>query len=161
MSVFFIRYHPVSKKRTWFVTQIQIMTKKSSTYTQGDYSGLLSLRHKHLYPSVPPFWEKIADVRISWKKFILLSQRRMWLVTQIHVITKKSSTYTQGDYSGLSYDINIYNPEFHRFEKKLLMSVFFIRYHPVSKKRTWFVTQIQIMTKKSSTYTQGDYSGLL
>ena len=87
-------------------------------------------------------------------------KKRTWFVTQIQIITKKSSTYNQRDYSGLSYDINIYNPEFHRFEKKLLMSVFFIKYRPVSKKRTWFVTQIQIITKKSSTYTQGDYSGL-
>ena len=37
------------------------------------------------------------------------------------VITKKSSTYTQGDYSGLSYGINIYIPECDSFEKKLLM----------------------------------------
>ena len=95
-----------------------------------------------------------------FKKYRSLSKKRTWFVTQIQIITKKSSTYTQGDYCGLPYDINIYNPEFHRFEKKLLMSVFFTRYRPVSKKRTWFVTQIQIITKKSSTYTQGDYSGL-
>ena len=76
-------------------------------------------------------------------------KKRTWFVTQIQIITKKSSTYNQRDYSGLSYDINIYNPEFHRFEKKLLMSVFFTRYRPVSKKRTWFVTQIQIITKKA------------
>ena len=140
-----------AKKRTWFVTQIQIITKKSSTYT---YSGLsydiniyiesTVLRKNCLCPRYRPGGKK-----------------RTWFVTQIQIITKKSSTYTQGDYSGLSYDINIYIPEFHRFEKKLLMSVFFTRYRPVSKKRTWFVTQIQIITKKSSTYTQGDYSGLL
>ena len=51
---------------------------------------------------------------------------RMWLVTQIHVITKKSSTYTQGDYSVVSYDINIYNQEFHLFEKKIAyVSIFY------------------------------------
>ena len=54
---------------------------------------------------------------------------------QIQIITKKSSTYTQGDYCGLSYYINIYIPELHRFDKKLLMSEFFTKYRPVSKKK--------------------------
>ena len=40
---------------------------------------------------------------------------------QILIITEKRSTYTQGDYSGLSYDINIYTPPLRHFEKKLLM----------------------------------------
>ena len=105
-------------------------------------------------PAFHRFEKKLLMSGFLERNSFLLSQRRTWLVTQIHVITKKSSTYTQGDYSGLSYDINIYIPEFHRFEKKLLMSAFFTKYRPVSKKRTWFVTQIQIITKKSSTYTQ-------
>ena len=64
------------------------------------------------------------------------------------------------DYSGLSYDINIYTPAFRQFEKKLHMYAFFTKYRPVSKKGTWFVTQIRIITQKRSRYTQGDYSGL-
>ena len=102
---------------------------------------------------MPPFWEKIAYVSIFFTKYRPGGKKRTWFVTQIQIITKKSSTYNQRDYSGLSYDINIYIPEFHRFEKKLLMSVFFTRYRPVSKKRTWFVTQIQIITKKKARHT--------
>ena len=158
MSVFFTRYRPVSKKRTWFVTQILIITKKSSTYTKGEYSGL-SYDINIYIPGFHRFEKKLL-MSVFFTKYRPVSKKRTWFVTQIQIITKKSSTYTQGDYSGLSYDINIYNPEFHRFEKKLLMSVFFTRYRPVSKKRTWFVTQIQIITKKSSTYTKGEYSGL-
>ena len=159
VSIFLQNILQGAKKRTWFVTQIQIITKKSSTYTQGDYSGLSY--DINIY--IPEFhrFEKKLLMSAFFTKYRPVSKKRTWFVTQIQIITKKSSTYTKGDYSGLSYDINIYIPGFHRFEKKLLMSVFFTRYRPVSKKRTWFVTQIQIITKKSSTYTQGDYSGLL
>ena len=159
MSVFFTIYRPVSKKRTWFVTQILIITKKSSTYTKWDYSGLSY--DINIYISGFRRFEKKLLMSVFFTIYRPVSKKRTWFVTQILIITEKSSTYNQGDYSGHSYYINIYNPEFHRFEKKLLQSVFFTRYRPVSKKSTWFVTQIQIITKESSTYTQGDYSGLL
>ena len=146
------------------------------------------IRNKYLYPSVPPFWEKIAYLRISWKKFTLLNQRRTW--TQIHIITKKhtlkgttvpfirhkylypsvppfwkiiayvsifykisscekkkswfvTTDYTQGDYSGLSYDINIYTSAFRHFEKKIA-SV-----HPVEQQNERDLTQIHVITKKA------------
>ena len=129
---FFTKYRPGAKKRTWFVTQIQIITKKSSTYTQGDYSGL-SYDINIYNPEFHRFEKKLL-MSVFFTRYRPVSKKRTWFVTQIQIITKKSSTYTKGEYSGLSYDINIYIPGFHRFEKKLLMSVFFTRYRPVAKK---------------------------
>ena len=43
-----------------------LYNKKSSTYTQGDYSGLLYDINIYI-PEVPPFWEKIAYVSIFYK----------------------------------------------------------------------------------------------
>ena len=81
-----------------------------------------TLLYLYLYPRVPPFWEKIADVRIFLQKYHPVeAKKERDLSRKYTIITKKSSTYTQGDYSGLSYGINIYIPECHRFEKKLLM----------------------------------------
>ena len=220
MSVFFTRYRPVIKKSTWFVTQILIITKKSSTYTKGEYSSL-SYDINIYIPGSNRFEKKLL-MSVFFTIYRPVSKKRTWFVTQIQIITKKKARHTlKGTIVVFySYDINIYTPAFRHFEKKLLMSGFlernsscwakeerdlsrkytlllkktrhalketivvfrtalifisqnatvlrknclckhfFTKYPPVGKKRTWFVTQIQIITKKRSTYTQGDYSGL-
>ena len=71
-------------------------------------------------PAFRHFWENIGYVIIFYK-ISASEQKRTWFVTQIPIIPKKRSAYTQGDNSGLSYDINIYIPAFRHFEKKLHM----------------------------------------
>ena len=159
MSIFFTKYRTLSKKRTWFVTQIHVITKKSSTYTQGDYGGLSSGINIYI-PDIHRFEKKLL-MSAFFTKYRTLSKKRTWFVTQVHVITKKSSTYTQGDYSGLSYDINIYIPEYPPFwEKIAYVSIFYKISFLWTKKERDLSRKYTIITKKSSTYTQGDYSGL-
>ena len=129
------------------MTQIHVITKKAQ-HTLKETIVVFHTTLIFIYQSSTVLRKNCLCPHF-FTKYRSLSKKRTWFVTQIQIITKKSSTYTQGDYCVLSYDINIYNPEFHRFEKKLLMSVFFTRYRPVCKKRTWFVTQIQIITKKA------------
>ena len=77
---------------------------------------------------MPPFCEKIAYVSIFCKISSCEQKKERDLSRKYRLLLKKKARHTlQGDYSGLSYDINIYNPEFHRFEKKLLMSGFLER----------------------------------
>ena len=56
-----------------------------------------------------------------------MNKKRTWFVTQIQMITKKRSTYTQGDYSGLLYDINIYTPAFRQFEERIAYVTIFYK----------------------------------
>ena len=93
--------------------------QKNSTYIQGDYSWSF-IRNKYLYPRVPPFWEKIAYVSIFYKILSCGAKEERDLSSK-YTLQQKNSVYTQCDYSGLSSEINIYIPEFHHFEKKLLM----------------------------------------
>ena len=78
------------------------------------------IRNKYLYPRVPPFWEKIAYVSIFYKILSCGAKKERDLSSK-YTLQRKNSVYTQCDYSGLSNEINIYIPEFHHFEKKLLM----------------------------------------
>ena len=90
---------------------------------------------KYLYPRVPPFREKIAYVSI-FTKYCPVEQKKnvicqantyitIYIEKKIGIHSKKEreaiSGYTQWDNTGLSNEINIYIPEFHHFEKKLLM----------------------------------------
>ena len=78
------------------------------------------MRNKYLYPRVQPFREKIAYVSIFYKILCCGAKKERDLSSK-YTLQQKNSVYTQGDYSGVSYEINIYIPEFHHFEKKLLM----------------------------------------
>ena len=68
---------------------------------------------------VPPFREKNCLCKHFLQKYRPVEQKKEH--ESKYNYNKKNSAYTQGDYSGLSYEINIYIPEFHHFEKKLLM----------------------------------------
>ena len=95
VSIFYKISSCEQKKERDLSRKYKLQRKKSSTYTQrGRYWSFM--RHKYLYPSVPSFWEIFSYVRISWKKFTLLSRRRTWLVTQRHVITKKTRHTLKG-----------------------------------------------------------------
>ena len=69
-----------SNKRTWFVTQIHVLTKKD-IHSRGLQWSFI--RYKYLYPRVPPFWERIAYVSIFLQNIVLWSNKRTWFVTQI------------------------------------------------------------------------------
>ena len=139
-----------AKKRTWFVTQIQIITKKSSTYTQGDYCGLSYVINIY----IPEFhrFDKNCLCQNFLQNIVLWAKKRTWFVTQIQIITKKKlDIHSKGTIVVFySYDINIYTAEFRHFEKKLLMSrISWKKFILLSQKRTWLVTQIHVITKKA------------
>ena len=91
---------------------------KLDIHSRGLYWSFI--RNKYLYPRVPPFWEKIAYVSIFYKILSCGAKKERDLSSK-YTLQRKNSVYTQWNYSGLSNEINIYIPEFHHFEKKLLM----------------------------------------
>ena len=161
---FLKKFTLLSKKKNVIVTQIHakqarhtltvVITKKappslSTLKKEPDMSRTTMglqwsfIRNKYLYPSVPPFWEKIAYLRISWKKFTLLSQRRTWFVRQIHIITKESWHTIKGDYGGLFIRLKYLYPQRSAILRKNCLCKHFLQNIVLwAKKRTWFVTQI-------------------
>ena len=138
---FLTKYRPGGKKRTWFVTQIQIITKKSSTYNQ----GTIVVFHTTLIfiTQSATVLRKNCLCKHFLQNIVLGAKKRTWLVTQIHIITKKSSTYTQGDYSGLFRTALIFISQSATvLRKNCLCKHFLTKYRPGGKKRTWLVTQI-------------------
>ena len=53
------------------------------------------------------------------------------------------------DYSRLSYEINIYTPAIPPFWENIAYVIIFYKISSSEQKRTWFVTQIHIATKKA------------
>ena len=95
-----------------------ILQQRKNIHSRGLYWSFI--RNKYLYPRVPPFREKIAYVSIFYKISSCGAKKERDLSSK-YTLQRKNSVYTQWDYSGLSNEINIYIPEFHHFEKKLLM----------------------------------------
>ena len=149
MSAFFTKYRSLSKKTTWFVTRIQIITKKSSTYTQGDYCGL-SYDINIYIPEYHRFDKKLLMSGFLGRFSSCWAKEERDLSRKYTLYLKKARHTLKATIVVFHTTLIFISQSSTVLRKNCLCQHFLQNIFPVSKKRTWFVTQIQIITKKSS-----------